>query len=405
LRRTGLVNDPAMAPKRPWFDIPWHAPSDQPVRLGDRELKRRLRSLSLGEYGRTLLTAVAAAPLLALRLPGVVRGMRPAEIPVRDFIGIGVTPGSAPDADLVALVRDLGVRRLLVRVPVWHRDRLVDYQRFLDRFPDCEVLIAVLQDRGSVAHPACWSADLRAILGAFVGRVRDVQIGQAINRTKWGCANLGDAFDLLEAAERLRGEFPGIRLAGPALIDFEPLAMLRSLLTLRRFRLDAVASLLYVDRRGAPTNRQYGWFDLRRKIALQAAIARLSPRLRPPDRGRLWITETNWPLAGTGEAAPTSPDECVGEDEQAVYLRAYFQQAYATGLVERVYWWQLVATGYGLVDPRGGTLRRRPAFTVLQRLLAGDIGMGRAAFGSGTFTAMRSDTRLADRGGAAARRR
>ena len=41
-----------------------------------------------------------------------------------------------------------------------------------------------------------------------------------------------------------------------------------------------------------------------------------------------------------------------------------------TGLVERVFWWQLVARGYGLVDPGeapGG--RCRPSFLALQTLL------------------------------------
>lgn len=377
-----------MVARRPWFDIPWHAPSDQPFRIGDRALKRRLRRAALAEYGRVALTATLAAPLIGLRLREVLATMRPSELPPRDFVGIAITPGSAPDDELVALVRDLGVRRLLMRVPVWHRDRLPAYRRFLDRFPDADVLVAVPQDRDAVCRPEWWRADLRAILATFAGRVSDFQIGQAINRTKWGCAHLGEAFDLFEAAESLRAEFPGVRLVGPGLIDFEPLPMLRALLTLRRFRFDAVAALLYVDRRGAPTNTQYGWFDLRRKIAFQAAVAGLSPRLRPRDRHRLWITETNWPLAGTGEAAPTSPGECVSEEEQATYLRAYFQQAYATGLVERVYWWQLVATGYGLVDPRGGTLRRRPAFEMLRRIVGGEVELGRTVVGSGVQRAV-----------------
>jgi hypothetical protein len=44
----------------------------------------------------------------------------------------------------------------------------------------------------------------------------------------------------------------------------------------------------------------------------------------------------------------------------------------ATGYVERVYWWQLCAKGYGLVDsPTSGASdhRRRPAFFALRQLL------------------------------------
>jgi hypothetical protein len=43
--------------------------------------------------------------------------------------------------------------------------------------------------------------------------------------------------------------------------------------------------------------------------------------------------------------------------------------ALGTGLVERVYWWQLVARGYGLVMPtESGELRRRPSFAALATL-------------------------------------
>ncbi len=56
----------------------------------------------------------------------------------------------------------------------------------------------------------------------------------------------------------------------------------------------------------------------------------------------------------------------VDEETQADYLARYYLLALASGMVERVYWWQLVAKGYGLVDPTG--LRRRPAFHALATL-------------------------------------
>lgn len=351
----------------PYFDIPWHTPSDQPYQIGDRALKRRMRWGSLGEYLRTALTGLVAAPLVAWRLAATLRTRPAAKVRLRDLIGVAVSPGSASDEDLVALVRDLGVRRLLLRVPVWQRDLLDERRRFIDRFPDCEWLITVIQDRGSICEPQRWEADLRAIFSRFADRTKEFQIGHAPNRTKWGCVNVGEWFPLIEVAEQLRAEFPGLVLAGPALIDFDPLVVMRALLNRRNFSLDAVASLLYVDRRGAPRNRQYGWFDLRRKLAFQAAVDSLSPRLV---RQRLWITEVNWPLAGVGEAAPTSGAECVSEEDYAEHLTDYLRIAQASGLVERVYWWQLVAAGYGLVDPRGETLRRRPGFTALQRLIS-----------------------------------
>lgn len=350
-----------------FFTIPWHVPSDQPYRIGDRALKRRIRWWSLGEYLRTGLTGLVAAPAVAWRVGSMLRGMKPSSQPMQDFAGVAVTPGSAPDAELAALVRDLGVRRLLLRVPVWQRDKLDELRRFIDLFPGCEWLVSVIQDRGSVCDPQQWAADLRAIVTRFADRTKEFQIGHAPNRTKWGCLHVGEWFALAEAAQRLRAEIPGLVLAGPAIIDFEPLPAMRALLNGRAFTLDATASLLYVDRRGAPDATQYGWFDLRRKIAFQAAVGSLSARLSSQ---RIWITEVNWPLAGTGESAPTSGKECVSEEDCAKHLTDYLRIAHGTGLVERVYWWQLVAAGYGLVDPRGGTLRTRPGFAAMQRLIA-----------------------------------
>jgi hypothetical protein len=57
----------------------------------------------------------------------------------------------------------------------------------------------------------------------------------------------------------------------------------------------------------------------------------------------------------------------VGEQEQADYLVRYYLLALGTGAVERVFWWQMIAKGYGLVDPVG--LRRRPAFEAFRTLI------------------------------------
>jgi len=261
-------------------------------------------------------------------------------------------------------------------VQVGQLDRLSEIAEWIASYPGYRFLVVIAQNRRSVCEPKFWQESVRQIFCALP-TVNEFQIGQATNRSKWGCLHFGEYAELAERIDELRGEFPHVRLAGPSLIDFEPLAMIRSLLNWRRFRFDAVASALYVDRRGAPTSTQYQFFDLPRKIRLQAAINSLSPRLTREGRGRMWITETNWPLLDTGESAPTSKHECVSEEEYADYLRAYFQLAHQTGLVERVYWWQLVAAGYGLVDPREKVWRKRPGFFAMKRLLSGEVSLTR----------------------------
>jgi hypothetical protein len=55
---------------------------------------------------------------------------------------------------------------------------------------------------------------------------------------------------------------------------------------------------------------------------------------------------------------------------QADYLVRYYILCLASGLIERVFWWQLVAPGYGLVDSRGKNWRRRPAFKAYQTMVS-----------------------------------
>ena len=52
----------------------------------------------------------------------------------------------------------------------------------------------------------------------------------------------------------------------------------------------------------------------------------------------------------------------MGESEQLFFLVRYFLLALASGSVSACFWHQLVAPGYGLIDNRGGAVRKRPAF-------------------------------------------
>jgi hypothetical protein len=192
------------------------------------------------------------------------------------------------------------------------------------------------------------------------------QVGQAINRSKWGLWSRTEYVRLYRtAADELR-KIEGIELLGPAVIDFE-LQVTAALANRRAEGLDfdILASLLYVDRRGAPENRQIG-FDTVNKVLLLKAIADTGRNTS----GRSWITEVNWPL-WEGPHSPAGKTVAVTEDSQADYLVRFYLLALATGAVERVYWWRLVARGYGLVAPEpDGVLRRRPSWHAMRTLIA-----------------------------------
>ena len=67
--------------------------------------------------------------------------------------------------------------------------------------------------------------------------------------------------------------------------------------------------------------------------------------------------------------SPASGKPNVTEEEQGDYLIRYCILALASGFVERVFWWQLVAPGYGLIDSRDEEWRRRPSYFALKTLV------------------------------------
>jgi hypothetical protein len=146
--------------------------------------------------------------------------------------------------------------------------------------------------------------------------------------------------------------------------------------TLRAVAFDKVSSLLYVDRSGAPENAQFGWTTAK-KVALWKAVVDGSLG----ESRECWITEMNWPLEGAGEYSPAPGKPCVSEEDQANYLVRYFIICLASGLVGRIYWWQLVSPGYGLIDSREKMWRKRPGYHALSqmvRLLEGSRFEGKA---------------------------
>ena len=345
----------------------WDPHSDQPYKLARSE-KPRLKTANLNEYLRTAFCTLGSLPAIAWHY---ARPKRIAPPTPSDFVGLGVSPDHGSHQAVSDLVEELGVQNLLLRVPSWHIDRLDYYLDFAGRFKGRKLLINILQSRQSVLNPLEWLETVDRVIDAFFPVTTTFQIGNAINRSKWGCHHTGEYLDLLKGVDDLRTHRPDLVLGGSSVIDFEPLATIRTLINGYHYHLDACTSALYVNRRGSPYSHQYRFFDLERKIRLIRAITEASNRCAP----RVWVTETNWPLLDTKPYTPNSglPRSTVDEATQAKYLTDYYRIAYRTGLVERVYWWQLINPGYGLVDHRHGVIRKMPSFNAFAKLLAGDL--------------------------------
>lgn len=350
--------------KNPNDDSWWDYYSDQPYIL-DKKDKPRITPNSFSESIKTLATLAGFGPALIWRY--LMLRPTPSAAAVKDFAGLSISPNAKYRNQIIEMIDELNVMQLLVRIPAWKYQQIDDYIKFAESFGDKKILVNILQNRQSVMYPDRWQAQVNSIIAACRAFTDTFQIGNAINRSKWGCHTAADYFVLQKKVNELRSEFPDIKVLGSSVIDFEPLSTLRTLINNQAYQLDGCASLLYVNRRLSPYNKQFGIFDLEKKIRLIYAILSLSNKCEK----KLWITETNWPLLNTRPYTPNSgnPRSTVDEKTQAEFLKQYFQIAYQTGMVEKVYWWQLINPGYGLVDSRAKALRKMPSYYAFKNLL------------------------------------
>ena len=263
------------------------------------------------------------------------------------------------------LVDELGLTTLLIRFPLWEMAHLDEYVNFVKQYQDKKIVLNIMQDREHVEDLSLLKEDLTKLFTAFSPYIDSFQIGSTINRAKWGFFSVQEYLRFYRVAYRLkRVEFPTIKLLGPSVIDFEYHFSVHALFNFFNLRYDALSALLYVDRRGAPENTQMG-YDLIKKIDLLDALATLSPKTPR----QIYITETNWPISNTAPFAPTSEHECVDEESYANFMVRYYLLAFASQKVERVYWHQLIAPGYGLIDNRKG-IQKRSAFAAFKTMQA-----------------------------------
>ena len=338
----------------------WDYYSDQPHVIRDKNYKKMMRQRYWFDFVKLVITNIFIYPLSVLFMPF----FRSKGVDTSLFFGMGVNLDKG--LDQVELIRELGCKNILIRVPLSDIANLESYVEFAKYFYDCEITINILQDRNHIEHNMMLQESLTNIFVAFKGIAKNFQIGNAINRMKWGFFSVKEYLDFYEIAYNIkRNSFQEYNLIGPSVIDFEYHYTIRALFSQYRVYFDKVSALLYVDRRGAPENVQMGSYDTSKKINLLYSIASLSKR----SSNKLVITEANWPISNTKPYAPTSEHECVSVETYARYMLRYYLLALGTKKVETIFWHQLIAPGYGLIDNRGGLVLKRPAYEVFKTMI------------------------------------
>ena len=349
--------------------------------------KDRHRHYPAGNAARIAAASLRALPAVFLRYRELRQTVYQQPVALAQRVGMAVHTAPESWAREREWLARLGRLPVLIRFchhqgeAVWRHTADCVRTLHADGYP---VAIALVQDRRAVREPDRWDAFVCGVLDEVGGLVDWVEAGHAINRVKWGVWSQSEYLRLLQplADYATAGR---CRFMGPAVIDFEYHHLIAALDRIGRdFRFDALSHHLYVDRRGAPENAQ-GGFSTVEKCVLARAIADHFPACA----SRLIISEVNWPLAGTGAWSPVgapyitpgprSSDPSVSEELYADYLLRYLVLTLASGMVERVYWWRLVAHGFGLVDDiEPGAWRARPAFERLKVFLE--------LLGTSTFT-------------------
>ena len=343
------------------FQFRWNDYADQPHNVALRKERFRYHLKHAASYFRLTGSNLKRIIPYISYYRRYRKKMYKEPVRIESPFALSVSPHDREE-EVFALLKKTGVRKTLVRVHSWEREKLDRLEKFCEQLKGhgFELTAALLQNRDDVVDPTRWHSFVEEVFARLKETASFFEIGHAWNRTKWGVWDYTEYLNLALPALAL-SEKHRIQLVGPAVIDFEfhlyPLI-------LKAVLFDKVSSLLYVDRVGAPENRQFGW-DVSKKVALLKAMVDSSTR---QDQD-LWITEVNWPLAGTGKYSPAAGRPNVSENEQADYLVRYYLLCLASGLVERVYWWQLVAPGYGLVDSREEPWRKRPGYQAFKTMV------------------------------------
>lgn len=343
------------------MNFPWDSYSDQPYILKDKAFKKRMRKKNVKDIIKLLFTNVFIflPSILVMKLFG-----KKEDIDYSSFYGIGV---NLDKGDMqVELIEELGIENLLIRIPLSDVKNIKLYYEFITKFKDKKIVINILQDREHIEDIDLLQKDILTIFTTFKDITKEYQIGNAINRTKWGFFSVGEYLKFYKIVQDIRDDkFHNLTLIGPSVIDFEYHYTIRALFNLHNIKFDKLSSLLYVDRRGSPQNAQMGIFNLANKIDFLYSLVKLSPKTN----NEIYITETNWPLSNTAPYAPTSEKECVDEELYTKYMLEYFDIAKKSGKISKVFWHQLIAPGYGLVDNRDGKIRKTKAFYKFKKMV------------------------------------
>lgn len=359
----------------------WDDLSDQSLGAAGRKERKRLYPANRSR--RLTFDSLRAGRRIRNKYKSIKQHAYRKPVEMAGRLGVSIAPTEQTLEDELSLLADLGVKPVLVRICHHETEEQTAFQIALIKRLSAagySVCLALVQDRDAILHSDRWEQFVLGVLEKVGPDIDSLEFGHAINRVKWGIWDFRELARLNAPLPKIHSMYPELAITGPATIDFEYAFMLSALKDWpAEVPLSAVSHHLYVDRRGAPENLQSG-FNLIDKCVLAKAIA----EHQGSAESKVIVSEVNWPIAGTGKYSPvtvpfdyrdkpeTSTDES-GVDEQlyASYMIRYLVLSLCSSMVEKVYWWRLVAKGYGLADLSDDSeINPRPGLIALQHFQA-----------------------------------
>ena len=207
----------------------WDRLSDQPHQHAGRLARARIRITDLPQHLRAGAALAGALPRIRRRYRELAAQESAAVAPFAwPEPAVALRPWPENPGALLAAFDRLGARRAMIRLHPWQMTHDAEWElaRALAG-RGVELAFTLPQNRDLVRDPARWEAAIADLASRFAPLGRRFQIGQAINRSKWGIWNYDEYLGLAaRAAGVLRGAVAAgagadVELFGPAVIDFE----------------------------------------------------------------------------------------------------------------------------------------------------------------------------------------
>ena len=338
----------------------WDYYSNQPHVLNNKRLKKKIAFMSWFANLKVIFASVYA---LVIGPFFYIKNKNFSEKKIDSF-GLCVNLDTSVESqkiinrdELIEMIEELAVDNILVRIPLSDFENIESYISFITSLRDKDVLVCILQDREHIEENYLTKQRLDYIFTNLYDKVRTFQIGNSVNRKKWAFVSMDEYFSFFKIAYDLKNnKFPNIKLLGGNIIDFDLSYFARSIFHFKSIIYDGIATQLYVDRRGSPEQKQFG-FNTLSKIKAYAALTKASNKTT----NDIYITEFNWPLDGMGSWSP-SKEYLIKESLQSRYLIRYYLLTLASEEVKKCFWHQLVAPGYGLVNNLDGEVKKRDSY-------------------------------------------